>query len=192
LICDECRTHFDAVQGHLNDLHIGFTLDVRLVRGLDYYTKTAFEFKAGGLGAQDSIGGGGRYDGLVEQCGGPATPGVGVGMGLERILLVREALGLSATETPRHGILLVALGDEAWRRGVGIVAQLRNSGLEAEIDYRRRSLKAQLRFADNEHFATAVILGEDELARGIAIIRDMESSEQREVDFTALPRVLAE
>ena len=180
VLCEECAEHFEALRGYLDALGIEYIIDPRIVRGLDYYTKTAFEFTAEGLGAQDSIGGGGRYDGLVEQCGGPPTPGVGIGIGLERILLVREALGLVSTETPRHAVLIVTLGDEAWDEGVRVAASLRDAGIEAELDYRRRSMRAQLRFADNEGFATAVIIGEDELAKGIVTVRDMSTSEQTE------------
>ena len=181
VLCEECAEHFTAVRGHLDNMEISYVIDPRIVRGLDYYTKTAFEFKATGLGAQDSIGGGGRYDGLVEQCGGPATPGVGVGMGLERVLLVREALGLDKPEDIRQGVFVITLGDEAWMTGLKLVQQLREDGVTTEVDYRRRSLKAQLRFADAEGYATAIILGEDELARGVGVVRDMASSEQREV-----------
>jgi histidyl-tRNA synthetase len=182
VLCEDCAQHFAAVQRHLDTLGIAFTLDPRIVRGLDYYTKTAFEFKVSvGLGAQDVIGGGGRYDGLVEQCGGPATPGVGIGMGLERILLVREALGLLAEEDLRHGVLVVTLGDAAWEAGVRLVSELRDADIEADLDYRQRSMKSQLRFADNERFAQAVIVGEDELARGVVALRDLATSEQQEV-----------
>ena len=190
-LCEECAVHFEAVLAHLGDLGISYVLDFRIVRGLDYYTKTAFEFVAAGLGAQDSIGGGGRYDGLVEQCGGRPTPGVGIGMGLERVLLVREALGLTAGEEPRRGVLVVTLGDEAWREGVKLVAELRGAGIEAEVDYRQRSLRAQMRFADNSGFAEAVIIGDDELAKGIAVVRDMATSEQVEVPRSELIAAVA-
>ena len=181
-LCEECAGHFAGLRAHLDDLGIAHVLDPRIVRGLDYYTKTAFEFTASaGLGAQDVIGGGGRYDGLVEQCGGPPTPAVGIGMGIERVLLVREALGLVGEERPRRGVLVVTLGEAAWREGVKLLAELRDAGVAADIDYRRRSLRAQLRFADGEGFAQAVIIGEDELAGGVVALRDMETSEQVEV-----------
>lgn len=181
MICDECREHFEQVQAHLSVLGIAFRLDPRLVRGLDYYTKTAFEFVAEGIGAQSSIGGGGRYDGLVEQCGGPATPGVGIGMGLERLLLVREALGLVPHAKPRHGCLVITMGDAAWTEGIKLVAELRKAGVEAELDYRQRSMRAQMKFANNYDFATVVLLGEDEMSRGVMGLRDLETAEQVEV-----------
>ena len=181
IICDECREHFQLVQAHLNALGVAYRLDPRLVRGLDYYTKTAFEFVAEGIGAQSSIGGGGRYDGLVEQCGGPATPGVGIGMGLERLLLVREALGAVSREKPRRGCLIITMGDAAWPEGIKLAADLRKAGIEADLDYRQRSMRAQMKFANNYEFATVVILGEDELARGVVGLRNLETAEQVEI-----------
>ena len=191
ILCDDCSRHFSGVCRHLAALRIEYVIDPRIVRGLDYYTKTAFEFKATGLGAQDSIGGGGRYDGLVEQCGGRATPGVGLGMGLERILLVRESMESGEETTPRHGTMIVALGERAWDQGVELAGALRDAGLEVDLDYRQRSLRAQLRAADADGFAHAVILGDDELDRGVATLRDMESSEQTEVPLEQLQAALS-
>jgi len=180
-LCDECAEHFDAVRAHLDALGIRYQVNPRVVRGLDYYTKTAFEFVHDALGTQDSIGGGGRYDRLVEQCGGRPTPGVGVGIGIERILLVREALGVTDQEAVRSGIFVVTVGEEAWLPGYKLLHGLRQAGLAAEIDYRHRSIRAQLRFADAEGYATAVILGGDEIERGVVTVRDMTSGEQVEV-----------
>jgi histidyl-tRNA synthetase len=181
LICGECRDHFEQVQEILRMIGIEYVLDARLVRGLDYYTKTAFEFKARGLGSQDSIGGGGRYDGLVERCGGPPTPGVGVGMGLERILMVRDAVGASLQDVDRHGILMVTLGDEAWREGLRMMSSFRSAGMECDIDYRRRSLRSQLGYANSDGFEKVVILGENEMAKGTCMVKEMESGSQVEV-----------
>ncbi len=185
-LCGECEAHFDGVRAHLEALGIAYEIDPRIVRGLDYYTKTAFEFRHDALGAQDSIGAGGRYDGLVEQCGGPATPGVGLGIGIERVLLVREALDVEDVQESRAGSFIVTIGDEAWPPGYRLLHELRGAGLKAEIDYRRRSIRAQMRYADNEGFLNAVILGEDELARGVATVRDMVSGEQQEVPLDDL------
>ncbi len=182
MLCEECGEHFTGVQAALQALEIPYTLEPRIVRGLDYYTKTAFEFVAPGLGAQDSIGGGGRYDGLVEQCGGPPTPAVGIGIGLERVLIAQEAAqkatGLEACATQRQGVLVVALGEEAWRPVLGLCQALRQAGHPAEVDYRRRSLRAQLSFADKERFRWAVIIGEEEAAADTVTLRDMASGEQ--------------
>jgi len=180
-LCEDCATHFEGVKGHLEQLGIAYEIDPRIVRGLDYYTKTAFEFVAEGIGAQSSIGGGGRYDGLVESCGGPSTPGVGIGMGLERILLVREALGLVAEDRPRHGNLVITLGDDAWNEGVKLVAELRAAGIEADLDYRQRSMRSQMKYANNAGFANAIILGDDEIVKGVVALRDLEAGDQVEV-----------
>ncbi len=185
-LCDECAEHFAGFRAALDTLGIAYEIDPRIVRGLDYYTKTAFELRHDALGAQDSIGGGGRYDELVKQCGGRATPGVGLGMGIERVLLVREALGVMDATPEREGIFVVTLGDEAWAPGYKLLHDLRAAGLHTDIDYRRRSMRAQLRHADKEGFARAVIIGEDELAKGIATVRDMESGEQEEVALDGL------
>ena len=185
-LCDECAEHFDGLRTHLEALGIAYEIDPRIVRGLDYYTKTAFEFRHDALGAQDAIGGGGRYDGLVEQCGGPAIPGVGLGIGIERVLLVRAALGIENAAPSRSGSFIVTIGDEAWLPGYRLLHDLRVAGLKAEIDYRRRSIRAQMRYADAEGFRNAVILGGDEIARGIATVRDLVTGEQEEVPLDRL------
>ena len=190
VLCGECAEHFDGLREHLEALDISYEIDPRIVRGLDYYTKTAFEFRHDALGAQDSIGGGGRYDGLVEQCGGPATPGVGLGTGIERILLVREALGLRDEEQPREGSFIVAIGDEAWLPAYRLLHDLRGAGVKAEIDYRRRSIRAQMRYADAQGYLNAVLLGGDEIAKGVATVRDMVSGEQDEVSLDGLAAYL--
>ncbi len=181
MLCTECEEHFAAVRECLTLLGIDYELDPYIVRGLDYYTKTAFEFVAEGIGAQSSIGGGGRYDGLVEQMGGKPTPGVGIGIGAERALLVREQLGVTVHEPPRAGCLVVTMGDAAWGEGLMLASRIRARGIRADVDLRRRSMKAQLRHADRERFATAAIIGDDELARGVIAVRDMETGDQIEV-----------
>ncbi|HEY3398240.1 MAG TPA: histidine--tRNA ligase [Armatimonadota bacterium] len=194
MLCDECGDHFTQVQATLQALEIPYTLQPRLVRGLDYYTKTAFEFTAPGLGAQDSIGGGGRYDGLVQQCGGPATPAVGIGMGLERILIAQEAAqaasqasgGTGVSPVQRTGLFVVALGDAAWLPAQRLCAELRAAGHPAEVDYRRRSMRAQLSFADKESFRWAAILGEDEIAAGTVTVRDLVTGEQQTLPASEL------
>jgi histidyl-tRNA synthetase len=179
VLCSACASHLAAVQAHLDALGIEYTLEPRLVRGLDYYTKTAFEFVAAGLGAQNAVGGGGRYDGLVEMCGGRPTPAVGVGIGLERVLLVRQRLGLSAARAERCGVLVVPLGDEQWMAAFQLVAHLRQAGLAADLDYRRRSLRAQLRYADSEQFRFAALLGPEEELAGEVTVRDLLTGQQQ-------------
>jgi histidyl-tRNA synthetase len=190
-LCEGCAAHFVEVRKHLDVLGVAYELDPKIVRGLDYYTKTAFEFVATGLGAQDAIGGGGRYDGLVEQCGGPPTPGVGFGIGIERVLLVRHGLGLHEVGAKREGVYVVALGDEVWGPALRLMAELREKGVRADIDYRRRSLKAQLRQADAGAFRYAAIMGEDELKAGQVTMRDMTTAEQVAVAADAVAAWLA-
>lgn len=180
-LCGECEGHLNQVKVILDALGIPYEMDYNIVRGLDYYTKTAFEFQIQGIGAQSALGGGGRYDKLVEKCGGHPTPGVGLGMGLERILLARQNAGLSAAPAGREGVFIVALGDAAWLEGLKLTQELRVTGLRSEVDYRRRSMKAQLRFADNEHFAQAIILGDNELEQSVVGLKDLETGEQVEV-----------
>ncbi len=192
LLCGECECHFDGLREHLEALAIAYEIDARIVRGLDYYTKTAFEFRHEALGAQDSIGGGGRYDELIKQCGGPDLPAVGLGAGIERILMVREALGLRDEDEPRDGSFVVAIGDDAWFPAYRLLHDLRREGVKAEIDYRRRSIRAQMRYADSQGYLNAVLLGGDEIAKGIATVRDMISGEQEEVPLEGLAEYLKE
>ncbi|MEA3402731.1 MAG: histidine--tRNA ligase [Armatimonadota bacterium] len=189
-LCDECEEHFAGVREHLEALGIAYEIDPRIVRGLDYYTKTAFEFRHDALGARDSVGGGGRYDELVEQCGGPPTPGVGLGIGLERVLLVRQELGLKDEEQPRDGSFIVTIGEGAWLPGYELLHDLRQQGVKAEIDYRRRSIRAQMRYADSQGYLNAVILGPDELQKSVATVRDMLSGDQEEVPLAELAEYL--
>jgi histidyl-tRNA synthetase len=145
-LCDECRAHFDQVKAHLDDYAIDYTLTPTLVRGLDYYTRTAFEFVDEAIGAQSSICGGGRYDGLVEEIGGPPTPGIGFGAGIERLLLSMEAAGVSA-EQPGIDVFVALPTADHKPRVLPLVAELRRAGLRTEVDYAGRSLKGQLTHA---------------------------------------------
>ena len=177
-LCPDCGRHFLQVQEYLAALGIDFRLEPRLVRGLDYYTQTAFEIVAPGIGAQSSIGGGGRYDGLVEQCGGPAMPGIGYALGLERILLAMEQQGIQTPIAAPPDVFLAALGEEAQLRGAVLAQQLRKRGVTVESDHLNRSLKAQLKSADRLQAAFSLILGEEELKRSEIILRRMGESSQ--------------
>ncbi len=188
-LCDECREHFRTFQSYLKDLGLEFRLDTSLVRGFDYYTKTVFEVVYTGLGAQSAVCGGGRYDGLVEALGGPATPGIGFGLGLERLLLTLERQGLLAAEAGAGVEAYVcALGALARRQALGLLDGLRRAGVAADVDYLGRSLKAQLRAADRAGARLALIVGEDELARGLVTVRRMADGAQ---DQVALAQVVA-
>ena len=188
---DECRAHFEAVQSCLAAMDIPFTINHRLVRGLDYYTHTAFEYKAEGIGAIDTIGGGGRYNGLVREIGGPDQPGVGLGIGLERtVLLLERRLEGAAGEA--IDVYLIGLGEAAERETVRLLHLLRREGLRAERDYAGRKMKAQLKAADRLNARYAAILGDDELARGEIALKEMASGEQRFVKLEDLAAAVRE
>lgn len=187
-LCDACRDHFATLRGMLEGLGIRYTLDPHLVRGFDYYTRTAFEIVSEGLGAQNSIGGGGRYDGLVEEIGGPPIPGIGFGIGTERCLLALEQLGLPIPEeNEAPDVFLVCLGQQAVDTAVRIAQDLRRGGIAVEMDYQARSLKAQMRAADRAGARYAVILADEELAQSCAAVKPLrDGGEQRNVPLADL------
>jgi len=187
-LCSECTVHLDQVKAGLAALGIPFRLNPRLVRGLDYYTRTAFEVVAAGRGAQATVGAGGRYDGLVEELGGPPTPAVGFAVGLERLI---ELMKVEA-EAPSVAVYLAALGAEARQRGLQIADALRAAGLSCELDHGDRSLKAQLKRADRLGARKVVILGEQELAAGAAVVRDLARREQETIPLADLAATLAQ
>jgi len=178
---EECRAHFEQVQRHLTSMGIGFAINPRLVRGLDYYTHTAFEYKAEGIGAIDTIGGGGRYNGLVGQIGGKDQPGVGLGIGLERTLLLMAAQGVEPPSSHPLDVYLVALGEAAEQEAAGLLFRLRQAGLKADKDYMGRSVKAQMKAADRGAARFVAILGDDELQNGEITVKTMATGEQEKV-----------
>jgi histidyl-tRNA synthetase len=177
-LCEGCAAHFAEVQTVLGALGVEYVRNKRLVRGLDYYVKTGFEITHDGLGAQSTLIGGGRYDGLVEEIGGPATPGIGFGCGIERVLLTRDALGAELPGRPMRPVFVVTLGESARIPGLQLLDELRQSGIPAQIDYTGRSMKAQMRAANRAEARTALILGETEVAEGTVGVKDMETGEQ--------------
>ncbi|WP_042164657.1 histidine--tRNA ligase [Paenibacillus gorillae] len=185
---EECSTHFNKLQQYLSDMGIPYTINSRLVRGLDYYTHTAFEYKSEGIGAIDTIGGGGRYNGLVAEIGGPDQPGIGLGLGLERTIMLLNKQAEQASE-PQVDVYLVGLGEAAERETARIVYQLRQAGIRAERDYLGRKMKAQMKSADRLQARYTAILGDDELSRGEIALKDMASGEQR---FVALDQLSAQ
>jgi histidyl-tRNA synthetase len=180
-LCEGCSQHFAGVQEALGALGVEYVRNKRLVRGLDYYVKTSFEITHSGLGAQSTILGGGRYDGLVEELGGPATPGIGFGCGIERVLLACETLGVQFPTDQRRPVFVVTLGEGARLPGIRLLNELRQAGVAAGIDYQGRSMKAQMRAANRANAATVLILGENEVAEGVVGVKDMESGEQQTV-----------
>ena len=176
-LCDACRSHFDATTGLLEALEVDFRVSHRLVRGLDYYTRTTFEILGGRLGAQNALLGGGRYDGLVRQLGGPDRAGIGFAAGMERLVLAMP----DGPAPCAPDAFVVALGDAARQPAHLLARDLRRAGVTALIDYGGRSLRAQMKRADRTGARHVLILGDDEIARGEVAVRDMGSGEQTTV-----------
>jgi histidyl-tRNA synthetase len=189
-LSEAAREHHRRVLEGLDALDIAHESDPGLVRGMDYYTRTVFEFTSDLLGAQSGVGGGGRYDGLVEQLGGPPTPGIGFGSGLERIAEVMRQAGV-AGEAPGVDVYVAILDDELRTTLLPLVRDLRRAGRSVETDLRGRGLKAILRHAAAVGAGQAVIIGRRDYDQGVATVRDMASGEQREVALDALAESLA-
>ncbi len=191
-LCPDCESHFTSLQTYLNALDVKFTLDSNLVRGFDYYTKTAFEIVSPQLGAENVIGGGGRYDGLIKELGGPATPGIGFGIGTERCLLVLEQLGITlpvASESPTA--FIVVLGEKAKPVAVKLLNGLRKAGISSDIDYVGKSLKAQMRQADRAGARFACLLGDNELEKNEIAVKPMNGEgDQKMVPLDTLVEYL--
>ncbi len=179
-LCDDCETHYEAVKRHLRAFGLPFLESHRLVRGLDYYTRTTFELLGGDLGAQNALVGGGRYDGLVKQLGGPDRAGIGFAAGIERLVL---AMPEDAREAVSALVFVVAVGDEAREPALTLLRDLRAAGVRAVMEYDARSLRAQMKRADRHGARLAALIGADELARGDVTVRNMTSHEQ-----VAMPR----
>ncbi len=190
MLCPDCQSHFTAVQKYLQALQVPYVLNPRLVRGLDYYVRTAFEIMAEGIGAQGSVGGGGRYDGLIEQIGGPPMPGIGFALGLERILLTMEQQGLTLARDSSSQVFVAVMGQEAQLLGSRLVQELRQNGIAVERDYGKRSFKAQLKTADRLKVLYTLIIGEDEVKDSIVQVKNMVTGEQTAVHITEITAFL--
>ncbi len=177
-LCDDCKTHFEKLKSSLDALGIAYTVDPRIVRGLDYYTKTVFEFVTTEIGAQGTVCGGGRYDGLIEQLGGQPTPALGFGMGLERLLLVLKSQGISLSENKPCDVYFVPMGEAAELKAMQLTAQLRKDGISAQTDVMGRSLRAQMKYADKINARFTVVIGDNELEQGEAVLKNMKSGEK--------------
>ena len=192
-LCEECREHHRTVKGYLADAGLSFEEDPTLVRGLDYYTRTVFEVQVvEGMGSQNAIGGGGRYDKLAEEVGGRPTPGFGWALGYERCVLALEAAGRGFEPAARCDVFVACVDDAARAQAFALVQGLRDAGVACEIDHQHRSLKSQFKLADRLSARNVVVLGPDELASGRATLRDMQTHEQREVDLDALRGLLVQ
>lgn len=185
-LCDECKEHFEGVKAHLSAAEIEFSVDPQIVRGLDYYTKTVFEFVSTSLGAQATVCGGGRYDGLVEQMQGPATPALGFGMGIERLLMIMEAENAAIPETATSDVYIAPMGSAAALKASALCRKLRDEGFIALTDITGRGLKAQMKYADKVGAAFTVVLGDDELENGKAKIKNMKTGEQCEFSLDSI------
>ena len=182
-LCDECRRAFEDLQADLDALGIEYEVDPGIVRGLDYYTKTAFEFISTKLGAQNTVCGGGRYDHLSETLGGPPIPGVGFGLGIERLLITMEESGIEIPEPEGADAFIAFIGDAGKKKGLGLMRQLRKEGLHIEMDDMARNMKGQFKLADRLGSKYTIVIGDDEIANGKAVVKTMATSEQQEVPF---------
>ncbi len=189
-LCDDCRVHFDAVQEYLQAAAIPYRLNTNLVRGLDYYTNTAFEILLSDIGAQSAVCGGGRYNGLVEELGGKPAPGVGFALGMERVFSALNAQGLELPVAQGLDVFVAVLDKQAQKQAFQLACALRSQGLAVGYDTLERSLKAQLKYADSQRAAYTLLVGGDELARGSVVLRDMQSSEQSEFPIEKIGAVL--
>ncbi|HHW15680.1 MAG TPA: histidine--tRNA ligase [Firmicutes bacterium] len=185
-LCTECTDHFARLQELLAAFGVEYRVNPWIVRGFDYYTKTVFEIIYSGLGAQSTVCGGGRYDGLVGLLGGKPTPGIGFGLGLERLLLTMEKQGVLPEPPPGPDVFVATVGDEAGRRAPALVAGLRRQGVAADLDYLGRSLRGQLKYADKLRARFVLVLGEAELAAGKARLKEMATGEETEVPLEGL------
>jgi histidyl-tRNA synthetase len=185
-LCEECAGHFEELKSCLDAAGIGYSVNPYIVRGLDYYTKTVFEIISTHIGSQGTVCGGGRYDGLIEELGGPSMPGVGFGMGMERLFLAAENQGIEFPDQKPADVFIATMGENARSVGFTLVNKLRESGLKAECDHVGRSMKAQFKYADKLNARYVVSLGDDELASGTAKLKDMGTGEETSVPIAGI------
>lgn len=182
-LCDECKEHFENVQKYLKAQNIEYTINPQIVRGLDYYTKTVFEFVSNSIGAQGTVCGGGRYDGLVEELGGQHTPSLGFAMGIERLMLLMEAQGCEFLEAEKPDLFIVALGEKATLKSVEIAKDMREEGFSALLDLNQRSVRAQMKYADKLGAKFNVVIGDNEVEAKTAKLKNMQTGEETEINL---------
>lgn len=190
-LCPDCQAHFSGLQHQLDLLQLPYTIDKRIVRGLDYYTRTVFEFVSEHVGTQGTICGGGRYDGLIEAVGGPATPGIGFALGVERFLMELEARHVPLPNAPEPALFIAIAGDNEDTARV-LCNRLRQNGIRCETDLLGRSLKAQMKYAGKSGARSVVVIGDDESASGIARLRDLRDGQEKEVTLARLEDYLTQ
>lgn len=185
-VCGECRVHFDTLCAKLEAMGIRYAIDKGIVRGLDYYTRTVFEFVSRNIGTQGTVCGGGRYDGLMEACGGPKTPGIGFGLGVERLLMEMESQGISSAAPGVPLIYLGAIGEKAATHVEALCWEMRRKGISCVKDVMGRSVKAQMKYADKLGARYTLMLGDQEIESGRAALRDMKTGESKDISLDSL------
>lgn len=191
-LCDDCKEHFESVKSHLNAMNIDFKVNPKIVRGLDYYTRTVFEFVSGDIGAQSTVCGGGRYDGLIAQMGGPQTPSLGFAMGIERLMMVLAAQKAELPEAPTCDLFIATLGEKASLKASALCRELRDEGYKIQTDICGRGLKAQMKYANKIGAKFTVVLGDNEVDSGKAILKKMSDSSEREIELSEIVMELGE
>ena len=190
-ICDDCKDHFEKLQTYLKEMDINFVVDKTIVRGLDYYKKTAFEIISNDIGSQSTVCGGGRYDGLVEQLGGPkGVSGIGFALGAERLLLTMENNNIEIENPYATDIFIVTIGDEAKTKSFKLLKDLRTNHISAENDHLDRSVKAQFKYSDKINAKFTIVIGDDELANDTATLKNMSTSEQTTIKLSEIVQEL--
>ncbi len=190
-LCDDCSSHFKKLQELLTDCGVAYEINPFIVRGLDYYTKTVFEFVTTALGSQGTVCGGGRYDNLISQLGGTPTCGVGFGMGIERLLMLMEAENVVIPMHENVKLYIASMGDEAYKKAFEIASELRDKGVKAEIDHAGRGIKAQFKYADKIRAENVVTLGDNELSTGVAQIKNMADGKLTEIKISDISSYFA-
>jgi len=185
--CEDCGNHFETVKDLLDDMDVSYILNPALVRGFDYYTKTTFEVRTQSLGAQNALGGGGRYDGLVEEFGGLSTPAIGWAIGTERVIMAIEELGVNLPLNSHIDVFVAAI-DEARKKGFNLLNDLRKHDISADMDYAGRSLKGQMKLSNKLNASYVIIMGPEELRKNTCLIKNMDTGEQSEMQISDITR----
>lgn len=191
-LCEECNEHFSTLRSYLDVMGRSYTVNHKLVRGLDYYTKTVFEVWAQGIGSQNAMCGGGRYDGLIEQLGGQATPGIGFGSGIERIIMSMKEQGLDPEPLVTPQVFIAHFGEEAKQKALQLTFELRESNIPTLLSFGARSMKAQMREANRQGVKFVIIIGKNELEKGVAAVKDLSAGEQVEVPLDKISTCFSE